>query len=105
MSYLKMFPAFILLIALCGHSPNGMAEGARVSIIEPRPTGPDAPQAAPAQPATIYVNYMPVMYNRFVPGYESPFGVVLYTTINAAAGQTKMGAADAHWLTTDLNWA
>lgn len=96
MSFWRLLPSVSLLFALSGWPT-------RAPLVESQPVTPGA--AAPAQPATTHLIYLPVMANRFASGYESPFGVVMYTAINNDAGQAKMLAAGAHWFTTDLNWS
>ncbi|MCC7361497.1 MAG: hypothetical protein IT317_18565 [Anaerolineales bacterium] len=77
---------------------QGPAEGRKAAAAQ-------LPAAGPAAPAVTAKTYLPIVGNRYAPGYESPFGIVMYTTVNNAAGQAKLRAAGAHWYTTGLVWA
>jgi hypothetical protein len=61
--------------------------------------------AGPTTPAATNYTYLPMVLNKYVPNYTPPFGIVMYTTVNDAAGEARMLAAGSHWFTTDLLWA
>lgn len=100
MAVLRLIPVVSLLLGLSGWPAARPPEAIPVE-----PPAAVTETGAPAQPAVATKLYLPVVTNRFVSDYESPFGIVMYTTINNAAGQAKMRAAGAYWYTTDLNWA
>ncbi len=105
LSLLRLLPVASLLLGLSGWPA---ARPVSLPIVEPRQTTTTTPARlaeAPAQPAVVTKNYLPLVTNRYASHYTSPFGMVMYTTINNDAGQAKMRAAGTHWFTTDLLWA
>jgi hypothetical protein len=49
--------------------------------------------------------YLPLVVRTYVPGYVSPFGIVMYGSVNDGAGLNEMDAAGSKWVTTVLNWS
>jgi hypothetical protein len=49
--------------------------------------------------------YLPLAARTYIPGYVSPFGVVMYGGVNDSAGLNEMEAAESEWVTTFLQWS
>jgi hypothetical protein len=49
--------------------------------------------------------YLPLAARTYVPGYVSPFGVVMYGRVDDRAGLDEMEAAGSKWVTTRLSWS
>jgi len=49
--------------------------------------------------------YLPSVMHSYLPGYVSPFGIVMYGNVNDGAGLQKMEDAGSKWVTTMLHWS
>jgi hypothetical protein len=49
--------------------------------------------------------YLPLAARTYVAGYLSPFGVVMYGSVDDGVGLGEMEAAGSEWVTTFLNWS
>jgi hypothetical protein len=78
-----------------GRSPEAFAAGAR---------GLPLAQAQASQPSAQTTLYLPLVMRSFDPGYVSPFGIVMYDGVDAAAGINQMQAAGSRWVTTFFHW-
>ena len=70
-------------------------------------TGERGPQPVRAQASDILAQttlYLPLVMRDFDPSYVSPFGIVMYGTVDAAAGVNQMQAAGSRWVATFLYW-
>jgi hypothetical protein len=64
------------------------------------PLGPGVAVSSPS-----YTNYLPLMAQRYVPGYASPFGIVMYDSDTDADGLPQMQSAGSAWMTVALHWS
>lgn len=71
---------------------------------EPRPTLASRPARDRIQVADTAL-FLPLLTQASDPTYRSPFGVVIYGSLGAAAGVPEMEAAGARWVTTSLDWS
>src|SRR4051812_7968926 len=96
---LPFFLAGLLLTGAAGRYARPTSGERAMSAPAARPLGPSAPATSP------FKTFLPIMFNRYAPGYVSPFGIDMYTNNNNADGQAQMTAAGAGWETVVFNWS
>ncbi|MDY7041590.1 MAG: beta-galactosidase, partial [Chloroflexota bacterium] len=52
-----------------------------------------------------YTVYLPLVVRYYDPGYASPFGIVMYGSVDDVAGLQEMEDAGSKWVTTMLHWS
>ena len=52
-----------------------------------------------------YTIYLPLVVRNYDPSYVSPFGIVMYGSVDDAAGLQEMEDAGSKWVTTMLHWS
>ena len=52
-----------------------------------------------------YTIYLPLVVRNYDPSYVSPFGIIMYGSVDDAAGLQMMKDAGSKWVTTMLHWS
>lgn len=88
--------SFILLFAR-----QGAESGPRQVLA----TGQDIEMSGEVRPTEGSTIYLPLAIKEYNPFYVSPFGIVMYGSVDEAAGLQEMQGAGSGWVTTALSWS